>query len=116
VVINARPDEVTFSDPAFVDKGLSLNSVQQVSSDELVRNSTFDSANGTFTVAGRTTAVFNRLHESPAQPTASATATQAAPAVADPNVLLTLIGVIGAFLAVVAMMFALRGQRNNSSR
>ena len=113
VVFNARPDEVTFSDPAFIGKGLSLNSVQQVSNDQRVRSSRFDSASGTFTVAGRTTAVFNRLHESPATPTASATAIPTAPAVADPNVLLTLIGVIGAFLAVVAMMFALRGKRNN---
>jgi hypothetical protein len=52
--------------------------------------------------------VFNHLDEPIAEPTASPTATQETPAVADPNVLLTLVGVIGAFVAVIAMMFALR--------
>jgi hypothetical protein len=80
--------------------------VQQVSSDELARGSRFESASGTFTVPGRTTAVFNKLHEPVVEPTA--TAVQAAPAIADPNVLLTLIGVVGAFVAVVATMLALR--------
>jgi pullulanase-type alpha-1,6-glucosidase len=108
VLFNARPDEVSFSDPAFVDKGLSLNSVQQVSNDELVRNSKFDPVTGTFTIAGRTTAVFNHLHEPVAESTPTPVATEAIPAIADPNVLLTLVGVIGAFMAVVAMMFALR--------
>lgn len=108
VLFNARPDEVTFHDPAFVGSDLALNSVQQVSSDPLVRNSKFASATGSFTVAGRTTAVFNRLHEPPAEPTPSQTATEAVPAAADPSVLLTLIGVIGAFMAVLAMMLALR--------
>jgi hypothetical protein len=107
VLFNARPDEITFGDPAFAGKDLVLNSVQQASHDELVRNSTFDSAGGSFTIPGRTTAVFNGLHEEPpAQVTP--TATEALPAIADPNVLLTLIGVIGAFIAVIAMMLALR--------
>jgi pullulanase-type alpha-1,6-glucosidase len=106
VLFNARPDEVAFSDPTFAGKDLALNSVQQVSSDELARGSRFDSASGTFTVPGRTTAVFNKLHEPVVEPTA--TAVQAASAIADPNVLLTLIGVVGAFVAVVATMLALR--------
>ncbi|HEY9527316.1 MAG TPA: alpha-1,6-glucosidase domain-containing protein, partial [Anaerolineales bacterium] len=112
VLFNAQPDEVTFRDPAFVGRDLALNSVQQVSNDELVRNAKFDSASGSFTVAGRTTAVFNLLRESVAEPTASPAATQELPAVADATVLLTLIGVVGAFVAVVAMMFALRRKDN----
>ena len=112
VLFNARPDEVTFSDPAFVGKDLGLNSVQQVSSDGQVRGAKFDSASGSFTVAGRTTAVFNLLHQVVAEPTASQTATPEIPAVADPSVLLTLIGVVGAFVAVVTMMLALRRKEN----
>jgi pullulanase/glycogen debranching enzyme len=112
VLFNARPDEVTFSDEVFVGNELALNSVQQVSRDELVRSSKFDSATGSFAIAGRTTAVFNRLHEPVAEPTASQTATPEIPAIADPSVLLTIIGVVGAFVAVVAMMFALRRKDN----
>jgi pullulanase-type alpha-1,6-glucosidase len=107
VLFNASPDEITFSDPAFVGKDLALNSVQQVSSDEFVRDSTFDPASGSFTISERTTAVFNRLHEEPPIQI-TPTATQALPAIADPSVLLTLVGVIGAFIAVIAMMLALR--------
>ena len=55
----------------------------------------------------RWTAVFNRLHEEPPIQI-TPTAMDALPAIADPNVLLTLIGVIGAFIAVIAMMLALR--------
>ena len=108
VLFNARPDEVTFSEPALVGKGFALHSVQQASNDELVRKAKFDSASGSFTIPGRTTAVFNLLHEPVAEPTASQTATPETPAIADPGVLLTLVGVVGAFIAVVAMMLALR--------
>jgi pullulanase len=107
VLFNARPGEITFSDEAFVGRDLALHSVQQVSNDELARNSKFDSVSGSFTIAGRTTAVFNRLDEEPPV-LVTPTATEALPAIADPNVLLTLVGVIGAFIAVVAMMLALR--------
>lgn len=112
VVFNASPEEVTFSDPAFIGKDLTLHSVQQVSTDELLRVSKFDSLSGAFTVAGRTAAVFNRLQEPVAEPAASQTATPEIPAIADPNVLLTLVGVVGAFFAVIAMMFALRRKDN----
>jgi hypothetical protein len=54
--------------------------------------------------------VFTILNEPVAQPTP--TAAEAIPAIADPNVILTLAGVIGAFIAVVAMMFALRRKSN----
>ena len=110
VLFNARPDEVTFTHSAFAEKEFVLHSIQQESSDELVRGSNFDSANGAFTIPGRTTAVFNILHEVPAQPTA--TATQTPPAISDPGVLLTLVGVVGAFVAVVTLMFALRRKEN----
>jgi pullulanase len=110
VLFNARPDSVTFSDPAFAGKNFGLHSVQQNSNDQLVRGSKFDSVSGTFTIAARTTAVFNILDEPAAEPTP--TATEATPAIADPGVILTLAGVIGAFIAVVAMMFALRGKGN----
>src|SRR5215217_2372654 len=105
VLFNARPNPVKFTDPAFAGKNFELHSVQQNSNDELVRVSKYDSANGAFSLSGRTTAVFNILDEQVAHPTP--TATEALPAIADPGVILTLAGVIGAFIAVVVMMFAL---------
>jgi ABC-type branched-subunit amino acid transport system permease subunit len=73
-----------------------------------VRDSKFDSANGAFTVPGRTTAVFSSLHEPVVDATPTAIATEAISTIADPTVILTLAGVIGAFLAVITMLFALR--------
>jgi pullulanase-type alpha-1,6-glucosidase len=110
VLFNARPDPVKFTDPAFTGKDFKLHSVQQNSADKLVQDSKYDSASGAFSLAGRTTAVFNILEKPVAEPTP--TATQAIPAIADPNVILTLAGVIGAFIAVVVLMFALRPKRN----
>jgi hypothetical protein len=110
VLFNARPDPVKFTDPAFAGKDFELHSVQQNSSDELVHASKYDSANGAFSLSGRTTAVFT-IHGKPiAEPTP--TVAQATPAIADPGVILTLAGVIGAFVAVVVMMFALRRKGN----
>jgi pullulanase-type alpha-1,6-glucosidase len=109
VLFNARPEEVVFSDPAFADKDFALSLIQQGSVDELVRGAKFDPSTGTFTIPGRTSAVFNLLEKPiPVQVTATPTTTVAVPTIADPSVLLTLIGVIGAFIAVVAMMIALR--------
>ena len=110
VLFNARPDSVTFSDPAFAGKDFKLHAVQQNSRDVMVRDSKFDSASNAFIVAGRTTAIFNILREPIAEPTP--TAAQTSPAIADPGVILTLAGVIGAFIAVVVMMFALRRKGN----
>jgi pullulanase len=110
VIFNARPDSVTFSDSAFAGKDFKLHAVQQNSSDVMVRDSKFDSASNAFIVAGRTTAIFNILREPIAEPTP--TAAQTSPAIADPGVILTLAGVIGAFIAVVVMMFALRRKGN----
>jgi pullulanase len=112
ILFNASPEVVTFRDSMFIGKDFALNSVQQVSNDELVRGSKFDSLNGSFTVPGRTTAVFNRLHEPVAEPTVTQTPMSETPPIGDPNVLLTLLGVIGAFVAVIAMMFALRRKDN----
>ncbi|HET6596329.1 MAG TPA: pullulanase-type alpha-1,6-glucosidase [Anaerolineales bacterium] len=105
---NASPDAITFSDSMFTGKDFTLHSVQQASADELVRASEFNAGSGSFRVPGRTAAVFNLLQEQVAEPTASGTATPEIPAMADPNVLLTLVGVLGAFFAVIALMFALR--------
>ena len=109
VFFNASPDSVTFKEPGFMGKAFELHSVQQASADARVRESKYDLASGTFTVPGRTTVVFNLLDQPIAEPTP--TAIQAAPAITDPNVILTLAGVIGAFVAVVVMMFALRPKR-----
>ncbi|HEX2991788.1 MAG TPA: alpha-1,6-glucosidase domain-containing protein, partial [Anaerolineales bacterium] len=106
VLFNANPEPVTFGDPAFAGKIFTLNLIQQGSSDPLVRDSTFDSASGTFTIPARTTAVFNILHEIIPEPTAIVT--QETPAASNSNVLLTLAGVIGAFTALAALMLALR--------
>ncbi|HEX5840708.1 MAG TPA: alpha-1,6-glucosidase domain-containing protein, partial [Anaerolineales bacterium] len=111
VLFNANPEPVTFSDPAFAGKNFTLNSIQQESSDPLVRDSMFDSASGTFTIPARTTAVFNILHEIVPEPTASSAA-QETPAASNSNVLLTLAGVIGAFTALAALMLALRKREN----
>lgn len=105
VLFNAQPEAVTFSDPALAGKEFVLHPIQQESVDELVRGSSYESS-GTFTVPGRTTAVFTILNE--VSPQATATATQAPPAIADPQVLLTLAGVLGGFAAVVALLFAIR--------
>ena len=110
VLFNARPNPVKFTDPAFMGKHFELHSVQQNSSDEIVQASKYDSANGAFALSGRTTAVFNILREPAVQ--ATPTATEALPAIADPGVILTLAGVIGALIAVVVMMFALRRKDN----
>jgi len=78
----------------------------------LARSSTFDPASGTFTVAGRTTAVFNILHEQPT-PEPVATATQAESSAApENNMPLTIVAVVGGLIAVIAFMFALRRRDN----
>jgi hypothetical protein len=111
VLFNARPEEITFSDPAFAGKSFVLDAVQQKSKDELVRSSRFDSSDGAFTIPARTMVVFHI--PDPIAPQATATATEALPAIADPSVLLTLLGVVGAFIAVIAMMLGLRRKENN---
>ena len=58
VLFNSSPDAVEFTVADLVDMGLSLHPVFANSGDAIVQTSTFDSATGTFTVPGRTTAVF----------------------------------------------------------
>jgi hypothetical protein len=110
VLFNAQPEAVTFQDSTLSGKKFELHPLQQNSLDAQVRDSKFDSASGAFTAPGRTTAVFSIVEEPVAKPTP--TATQASPAFADPNVIITFAGVIGAFVAIVALMFALRPKRN----
>jgi hypothetical protein len=58
VLVNANDEAQTFSDPDLSNKALSLHRVQEYSVDNVVKNSTYDRTNGTFTVSGRTTVVF----------------------------------------------------------
>jgi pullulanase len=111
VLFNAGSDSVTLSNQEFAGRNYTLNSVQQASDDALVRASTFDSATGTFSVAGRTTAVFNILQVQPA-PEPVATATQAKPATPVNNMPLTIVAVVGGLIAVIAFLFALRRKDN----
>lgn len=58
VVFNAQGGEITFSDGAFVGLDLTLHPLLVESYDPEVRGSSFDAASNTFTVPGRTAAVF----------------------------------------------------------
>jgi pullulanase-type alpha-1,6-glucosidase len=58
VLFNACPDTVTFGDDSFRELKFVLHPVQAASVDETVRWSNFDTANGRFSIPGRTTAVF----------------------------------------------------------
>jgi pullulanase/glycogen debranching enzyme len=58
VLVNANDEAQTISVPDLVGKELVLHLVQTGSVDDVVKTSSFDSASGTFTVPGRTTAVF----------------------------------------------------------
>ncbi|MCD4686468.1 MAG: pullulanase-type alpha-1,6-glucosidase, partial [Anaerolineae bacterium] len=57
-LFNAAPEEVSFAVEDFAGMGLTLHPVLAVSADPVVQGSAFDAASGTFTVPGRTTAVF----------------------------------------------------------
>jgi pullulanase len=59
VLINANDEAVTFSDAALAGDKLRLHPVQAASADPLVRQATFNAANGSFTVPARTTVVFS---------------------------------------------------------
>ncbi|HTT18899.1 MAG TPA: pullulanase-type alpha-1,6-glucosidase, partial [Candidatus Sulfotelmatobacter sp.] len=58
VVFNATTAEVAFHNAALIGFNLHLHPVQQGSSDDVVRQSSFNSASGTVTVPALTTAVF----------------------------------------------------------
>lgn len=58
VLVNAAPTSVTWGDAELAGLSLRLHPVLAGSTDPLSRLSTYDSATGSFTVPGRTTAVF----------------------------------------------------------
>ncbi len=58
VFFNANPGGLNFSDASFSGQSYQLHPLQQSSVDPLVRTATFDSANASFSLPGRTTAVF----------------------------------------------------------
>jgi len=58
VLINSRPDEVTFQMPELKNRKLELHPLQRISADPVVRQSRFTTSTGTFRVPGRTAAVF----------------------------------------------------------
>ena len=59
VLVNANDAAQTFSDADFVGLDLALYAIQANGVDPLVKTSSFDPATGSFTVPGRTTAVFS---------------------------------------------------------
>ena len=58
VLFNASPEMITIGDDSFKELKFELHPIQAASVDETVRKSDFDTANGRFTILGRTTAVF----------------------------------------------------------
>ncbi|MGC4000788.1 MAG: pullulanase-type alpha-1,6-glucosidase [Anaeromyxobacter sp.] len=58
VLFNAAPGTVTYAAPTLAGKKLKLHPVQKDSADGVVRQASFQKATGTFSVPGRTTAVF----------------------------------------------------------
>ncbi|XP_062091962.1 pullulanase 1, chloroplastic [Humulus lupulus] len=58
VVINARPTEVSFASPALRARNFELHPVQLMSTDEVVKASTYEESTGCFVVPSRRTSVF----------------------------------------------------------
>jgi hypothetical protein len=58
VLLNADPDTQTLEVPELARRPLRLHPVQSASADPVVRTARFHRASGTFTVPGRTAAVF----------------------------------------------------------
>ena len=58
VLFNANDEPQTISSTTWIDQNLTLHPVQAASVDEVVKQTTFAAATGTFVVPGRTTAVF----------------------------------------------------------
>ncbi|KDP30498.1 hypothetical protein JCGZ_16177 [Jatropha curcas] len=63
VLFNACPTEVSFASPALRARSFQLHPVQLMSSDEVVKNSTYEAPSGCFTVPARTTSVFVERRE-----------------------------------------------------
>ncbi|KAJ9684719.1 hypothetical protein PVL29_016942 [Vitis rotundifolia] len=58
VIINPSPTEIQFASPALQARTLQLHPVQVMSSDGVIKNSTYEASSGCFTVPPRTTSVF----------------------------------------------------------
>lgn len=58
VVINVCPTEISFASPALRAKTLQLHPIQMMSTDNIVKKSTYDASSGYFKVPPRTTAIF----------------------------------------------------------
>lgn len=58
IIFNACPYEVSFVSPALRARSLQLHPLQLMSKDKLVKNSSYESHSGSFTVPPRTTSVF----------------------------------------------------------
>ena len=97
VLINANPEAVTFSDPAFSGKAYALHPVQKNSYDRELLKATYNGSSGTFTVPGITTAVFVvERTETPKQVGATGRVTG--------TLILVSLGV-GAFLVIAAVLY-----------
>ena len=106
VLFNANKDALTFADSGFNGKEYSLHPIQQNSTDPVVRTAAFDSATGSFSVPGRTTAVFvlNDPVQTTLQPTAEMTATPQPTAAGSKGVsALVGIGIVCAILVAVGL-------------
>jgi pullulanase/glycogen debranching enzyme len=104
VFFNARPDAVIFSNASLAGNYV-LHSIQQNSTDEVVKQASFD--NNSFNVPGRTTVVFVIEEEKPApEPTTESTTPSETPA-SNSNKL-TIAGIIAALLAIAGISIFLR--------
>ena len=74
VFFNANPGSFNFRAEALAGQAYQLHPIQQSSSDPVVRNASFDPTSATFTLPGRTTAVFTLKKVVPTPKVASASA------------------------------------------
>ncbi|KAJ6720208.1 PULLULANASE 1 CHLOROPLASTIC [Salix viminalis] len=58
VIFNASPSEVSFASPVLRARTFQLHPIQAMSSDEVVKSSSYETSTGCFTVPPRTTSVF----------------------------------------------------------
>ncbi|KAL8052039.1 hypothetical protein ABFX02_06G187100 [Erythranthe guttata] len=58
VIINASPNDITFTSPSLRGKRLQLHPIQMNSGDEIVKGSNYDNSSGSFSIPFRTTSVF----------------------------------------------------------
>jgi pullulanase-type alpha-1,6-glucosidase len=104
-LFNARPDATTFSDTS-LNGNYVLHPIQQNSADEVVKQASY--SNNTFSVPGRTTAVFVVAKETAPVVTAEPTAT---PATETNPSSLTIAGIIAAILALLGLGIFLRRKK-----